>query len=499
MNLKNGLPPITYPIIKGVTAVALFICIYLALTTIQEHVIFYQEQHSLFLWSRAYVADTMHSHGLMGLIAAFMVQFYHIPWLGAGIVALMMTGVYLMVEAIIRRLTGLRDFLQLGVVAAVGLYYTLDGIDESPAWVAVVFVGCLFFWLMSLLQSHFHRKCGLTEDTTRPETKCLPKMRVWEAIVMVVMPVVYIYGGLMLEMKGYDRPERSMILAEKAIKEHDWDGARDITERYLDTGRSNRLMLYFRNIALAEKGMLVDSIFNYPQKYGMQALAFPWRSDSRESEYGHLAHEVTGDINAAHHWAFEAMTVWGETAPHLLDLARYNVALGRPKVAEKFASKLDQSLFYRDEAAKIRRQIRGEEKSDLRYAVPDSLKVKWVNVLDFRPNVIQNHNADPADNVTRQYMIASLLLTGNLNALIPMLKPEDLKSRNIQEAILIYSLDPQSTPLSEFDLEIDPKVGDSFSHFYHRLKRDVGPAMEEDWGKSFWYYLHVIKPQVNEK
>lgn len=475
-----------YSIIKIITAIALFVCLMLSLLTIQSHVLFYQEQHSLFLYSGNYISHTLHTEGIMGLIGAFMVQFYHIPWLGAAIVSLLLVGIYLLTEAIIMRLTGLRDLLQLGVAAAAGLYFTLDNIEESPAWVVVAFLGLLIVWLLTL----FIRRKKKT-DTPLP---------LWKTIIAIALPAAYLYGGLLLEMHGYNRPERAMIRAERAVKQHNWDEAIDITGRYLSTGRTNKLMLYLRNIALAEKGVLLDSLFTYPQKVGMQSLAFPWHSDSRESEYGHLVHEVTGDINAAHHWAFEAMTVWGETAPHLLDLARYNVALGRPKVALKFADKLGQSLFYRDDAARIRRQVSGEEKTDLRYAVPDTATVKWVNVLDFRPNLMQNYLADTTNSITRQYLLASMLLSGDMRTLIPMVRKADLKVRNIREAILIYSLDPLATPLQEYGLAVDDATGNDFAPFYRMLRRcapDDGNFLQA-YGKSFWYYLHVIKPSVKE-
>lgn len=472
-----------YVYVKALTSVLLFGCVMAALLTLQDHVIYYQEQHSLFLYTRAYMEHTLHMDGLMGYLGAFMVQFYHVPWLGAGMVALLLTGVYLLTEGIILRVTGRRDLLQLGVAGAVGLYFTLDGIEESPAWALVAFCGLGVIRLLSLLL----RKRDMVR---KPLTKT-------QLMVALVLPVVYIYGGYWIEMSGYNRSERSMIRAERAIKQKDWDAAIEITEQYLLTGRNNKLMLYLRSIALAEKGELVKRLFDVPQKAGMQALAFPWNRDSREAEYGHLVHEVTGDINAAHHWAFEAMTCWGETAPHLYDLARYNVALGRPKVAMKFADKLGQSLFYSEEAESIRRQVRGEEPCELRSLRPDSIIIPWVNVVDFRPNLMQNYNADTTNVITRQYLMASMLLGNTLRDLIPMLRPEDLEIRNIKEAVLIYSLDPQATPLGTYGLAVDEATGQDFAPFYNLLMRHDGSQLEARYGKGFWFYVHVLKQ--NEK
>lgn len=470
---------IKYGHFLAVVAVALFVCVVTSLLTLHSHIIFYQEQHSLFLYSADYMEQTVHWKGLPAYIGAFMVQFYHIPALGAAITAAVLTGVYVLTELTILNITGRRDMLQIGVAAAVALYFTLDGIDETPTWAAIALVAMLALWLLSRpIRRHRYSIKPLTLKT---------------CIIPLALATAYIMTGFYIQAKNYDRPTRAMLRAEKAIKEKKWDEALAITDRYLGTGRVNKLMFYFRNIALAEKGELIDRLFDFPLKPGQQALAFPWHGEGREAEYGHLVHEITGDINAAHHWAFEAMTTWGETAPHLTDLARYNVALGRPKVARKFADKLAQSLFYRDEADKIMRQIEGTMPPELHVAQPDSTTIKWVNVHDFRPNLMQNYLADPDNGITRQYLIAAMLVNNDLPDLMTILRPEDQKHRNLREAILIYSLDPHSTPLDTLGLEVKEETGRDFSKFLEMYKsRSI--YLEEKFGKTFLYYTHIINP-----
>lgn len=470
---------IKYGHFLAVVAVALFVCVVTSLLTLHSHIIFYQEQHSLFLYSADYMEQTVHWKGLPAYIGAFMVQFYHIPALGAAITAAVLTGVYVLTELTILNITGRRDMLQIGVAAAVALYFTLDGIDETPAWAAIALVAMLALWLLSKpIRRHRYSIKPLTLKT---------------CIIPLALAAAYIIAGFYIQAKNYDRPTRAMLRAEKAIKEKKWDEVLAITDRYLGTGRVNKLMFYFRNIALAEKGELIDRLFDFPLKPGQQALAFPWHGEGREAEYGHLVHEITGDINAAHHWAFEAMTTWGETAPHLTDLARYNVALGRPKVARKFADKLAQSLFYRDEADKIMRQIEGTMPPEVHVAQPDSTTVKWVNIHDFRPNLMQNYLADPDNGITRQYLIAAMLVNNDLPDLMNIIRPEDQKHRNLREAILIYSLDPHSTPLDTLGLEVKEETGRDFSKFLEMYKsRSI--YLEEKFGKTFLYYTHIINP-----
>ncbi|MCH5232925.1 MAG: hypothetical protein J1E78_04730 [Muribaculaceae bacterium] len=476
-----------YSYIKIATAVAVFVCYMIALLTLQDHVIYYQEQHSLFLYTAAYFHDTVHSQGPLGYLGAFMTQFYYYPWLGAFIVSLLACAIYWLTETIIFRITGCRDFLQLGVAAATALYFTLDDIDESPVWILLAAFSLWFIWMLLLICLKPRKNTKYNNLLTLPQF-----------IISVVLAAGYLTGGYFIEAIHINKAERYMIRAERAIKQKNWDEAIDITSRYLATGRTNKLMLYLRSYALAQKGELIDHLFDYPQKAGQQALAFPWTSNSREAEYGHLVHQATGDINAAHEWAFEAMTVWGETAPHLTNLALYNVALGRPKVAEKFARKLDKSLFYKGEAKKIRRMIAGEEPVEIYYAQPDSISTKWINVQDFRPNLMQNYLANPDNEITRQYLIASMLLGNNLKTLIPILKTEDLKHDIIKEAVLIYSLYPTYEPLSDFGLTVDDFTGVKFTDFYKMLKRSPPEIFADKYGKSYWYYKHVINPHDNQ-
>lgn len=470
-----------YPFVLILTSIAVFTCYLIMLLTLQDHVIFYQEQHHLFLYTQAYYEHTLQSQGPLGYVGNFMTQFYYYPWLGAIIVSLLATCVYYFIESIIYKITGFRDFLQLGVIAAVALYFTLDGLEESPVWILLAAIALFIIWI----PCYFFIK-------PRNINRYNSKLSWAQLIIVIVLTAGYFIGGFYIEIGQYNKLERYMIKAEKAVKTKNWDEAIDITSKYLASGRQNKLMFYLRSYALAHKGELIDHLFDYPQTVGQESLAFPWSSNSRETEYGHLVHEATGDINAAHEWAFEAMTVWGETGPHLVDLARYNVALGRPEVAEKFARKLDKTLFYRKDAKKIRKALNGEEPLDIYYAQPDSLSVKWINILDFRPNLMQNFKADPNNKITRQYLIASMLLSNSLKNLIPLLNEEDLKHENIKEAVLIYSLYPNFEPLRNFGFKVNEKTGEQFADFYRLLRRGSPKELEKKYGKTYWYYKHKI-------
>lgn len=481
---------IKYGCILALTAAAIFACTLAAMLTFQNHVMFYQEQHHLFLFTSDYFASALHSGGWPGYLGAFIVQFYHIPWLGASIVALLTACAYLLTEDLIRRLTGLRDRLQLGAAAAVGLYSTLDQLAETPGWLVIAVGALAIAWLAALALRRW-----LPVASRKPLTAA-------QAAVPVILAAAYIGAGFYLQVRQFNFKERAMIRAERAVKQQRWDEALEITDRYLAYGFRNRLMLYLRNIALANKGELVERMFEQPMCFGAEGLFFPWNSNSHDTEYGHMAHELTGNLNAAHRWAFEAMSVWGETAPNLINLARYNVAMGRPKVAQRFINRLRHSLFYRDEAARLQRQALGETPPAAHYAYagcPDASSRKYINNAYPANELIYILKADSANAMARQYLTALLLSTNDLDALAANLPAGQPLQQNAEEAMLLYSLEQQSTPLSELGLAVSDATRQRYKRLNDLRTKGDTRTLDAEFGASFWGYLINHSPYGTQK
>lgn len=472
-----------YSIIKAVTSAALFTACLTALLTLQDHVLFYLEQHYLFLYSAEYICDTLRSEGIIRLLGAFVIQFFHIPWLGASIVAALLTGIYLLLESILTRVTGQRDMLQIGVAGAVAMYFTLDSIDSTPGWLVAAVIG------LSCLRI-------LTGFLPLRRVRQLKPLTATQCVIALIMAGIYIGAGYWLQIRDYDRAERAMVRAHRAAVSEDWDQVIAMTDNYLSSGRNNRLMLYLRFLAYAQKGELVEHLFDFPLRSGIDALVFPWKGDSRESEYGHLVHEATGNLNAAHHWAFEAMTVWGETAPHLLDLARYNIAMGRPKVAQRFVNKLSESLFYRNEAKKLQRQIDGIDSPDLHYAWAGVTEptTRFINVRNPVRDLMEIVRADSANSIAKQYLTAVLLAANDQDALMTVIRKGVTDAPAVEEAKLIYSLYPNSIPLDSLGLTLSQNTKDRFGRMKQFMSQHRLGQIEQEFGNSFWYYIYNYCP-----
>ncbi|MCY6346513.1 DUF6057 family protein [Bacteroides fragilis] len=74
----------------------LFITYFLCYQGVLSHVIYYHEQHHLFLFSKEYFSKQIHTEGLIAYLNDFIVQFFYIPILGSAILSGILAGIYLL-------------------------------------------------------------------------------------------------------------------------------------------------------------------------------------------------------------------------------------------------------------------------------------------------------------------------------------------------------------------------------------------------------------------
>jgi hypothetical protein len=306
-------------------------------------------------------------------------------------------------------------------------------------------------------------------------------------------------------MKSYNVSEHIMVKAEQHARSGNWEKVLEYTGNYLGRGRSNQLISYFHNLALYHKGELPYRLFDHPQALGVESLYFPWNSDSRESEYGYMLYEKLGYINEAHRWEFEAMVVWGETAPHLMNLARYNLVNGRPLVAQRFINILKQSLFYRDEATKM------EEGSDeIMPSLPhNSLKnvvdspARFANVLNIGPELQHLLEKDPTNQMAFEYLMSQLLLSNHVERFAKSLRyirnfSYTALPATYEEALYIYQLGVSSEEFAEIGFTVSDETKRRFARYYELVQANETDKLNSEFGSSYWYYLNYISPYGNK-
>ena len=478
--------------------IVLFIIYAACYQDVLSHIIFYQEQHHLFLFSTAYFTHSLHTEGWMSWLTDFLIQFFHLPLLGSCLMAGILSSVYLLVRFIIYRITGKRDLLQLALLPSLYLFLQTVSADASlvpvvSVWVSLLVVA-VFCWLLSPWLRKLHR---LIPDISL-------KPAVYWAVTVIVL-LVYGGGTFYKFLQKYDIREYRMLKAEQAVKERNWDDVLMQTEKYLKRQANNQLIFYFRNMALYHTGQLLDHLLDYPLNMGVKALYFPWNSDSRESEYGHLLYEDLGYINEAQRWEFEAMVVWGETAPHLLNLARYNVVNKRPEVARRFINLLKQSLFYRKEAEQLEAALHTGKVPGLRAPLADVKEspARFANVLNIGPELQYLCEKDSTNRMAFEYLMCDLLLSNQVVRFVDNLKymrhfDYPRMPRLFEEALFMYRSGVGEEEFSKTGYSVSPETEEHFKHYYQLYQQKDMRKLRLEFGNSYWYYLNFVSPYGNK-
>ena len=472
----------------------LFITYFLCYQGVLSHVIYYHEQHHLFLFSKEYFFKQIHTEGLIAYLNDFVVQFFYIPIYGFSILSWILAGIYLLTHFSFKKITGQTDLLQLSLFPSICLFIYTMPVDHSLTPVVGVFLGLLLL-------------AGINIFITK-QWKCfirIPWINVHgnkkNMAISTISTIIYAIAACYIFVQSYNMPERIMLMAEKSVKERNWENTLTQTEKYINSGRTNQLISYFHNLALYHTGKLPYHLFDYPQKLGVKSLYFPWNSDSRESEYGHFIYEDLGYINEAQRWEFESMVVWGETAPHLINLARYNIANKRPKVAQRFINLLKQSLFYKKEAEALEKWLPTGNVPGLKVSPgkTSNTPVRFANVINIGPELQYLCEQDSTNRMAFEYLMGNLLLSNNVIRFVNNLKfihnfdyPQMPPA--YEEALYIYKLGVGEETFSKSGFTVSEQTEKRFQQYYGLYKNREMQRLKSEFGNTYWYYLNFISP-----
>ena len=486
-------------LISYIIGTLLAVSYFLSYQGILSHVIAYHEQHHLFLYSEAYLTHQLETEGLLRYLTDFLIQFFYYPTAGSALLALLLTASYFLTRRLVFLFTGLTDALHLSVLPSFALFFYTLSAEHELTWVTG--------WTLALcglcLIGHLLRPYPLLQPVFR--RLHLPRRTGWRITCLLTVLTAYTTGGYLYFIHHYNRKEGIMLKTEQFVRHKDWPAVLDYTERYLNSGKTNPLMAYFHSLALYHTGQLPYRLFDYPATLGVKTLYLPWNSNSRESEYGHFVYEDLGYLNEAHRWEFEAMVVWGETAPHLLNLARYNIANHRPRVAQRFLNKLKQSLFYRSEALQLEKQLTSGNVEGLHNALsaaPDR-PARFSNVLNLGPELEYLCDQDPENRMAFEYLMSYLLLSNNIQRFadnLPRIRRFHYPSLPpaYEEALYVYRLKVGEEAFRDRGFRLSDTTEARFRRYYQLLQAGQTAALRSEFGNTYWYYLHHLSPYGNK-
>lgn len=501
---------------------SLFVIFFITYQSVLSHIPYYHEQHHLFLYSKAYFLETFHTFGFLEYITTFVIQFFYYPLLGSLILSSLLVSLYAMLSYSSRCISKNTDYIHIGMLVSIYLFLKTMSVDISVSLLISWFIVLLAVSLaLSLPQKKWRYPVCLSAllsllflvswkiillsilviTLSTSSGYMMRKMKnKYLTMITFAVTVIYALTGFYYFYYSYNISERRMIQAYKNMQNRNWEEVLKITENHLKPGRNNQLMSYYRNIALYHTGELNQRLFDIPQVYGMKTLYLPWQSDSRETEYGRTVYMELGHWNEAHRWAFEAMTVWGETAPILTDLAELNIKTGRYIVAQRFINILKQSLFYRKEAKNLEKGILEIQNEPL---FPHMEKpIRFSNIFNIEPELEYLCNQNPNNKMAVEYYMNILLLSNQVVRFAQNLYRMDIFENkhypdSFEEALFLYKIGDEKG-FKTLDINIDKQTEKRFKQYYTLYKQMNMERLKRQYGNTYWYYIHFISPYGNK-
>ena len=406
-----------------------------------------REQLNLFLFDGDYIRQTYRGAAWLARFAGdFLEQFFLFPVLGALIVALLLTGIGVVVYRIARKFLG--KWPSLAIAAAFFAWSLLR--ETGNLYITRYSVATLGYLSLLLLALQF-RKVWL-----RPVAGALLlAFGAWA----LGSPYHKDYGKLW----GVPRIEYDRVIAlDIEISREHWDKVALLSRKDLHMVESS----YCYNLAHAMKGNLGQALFNYVQS---PIVTLFMRVDIGNSMFTNtLAGEAwfqLGDMTVAEQSAITAL----QASPKhtgtrfLVRLAQVNLITGELASAQKYLNLLSRTLFY-GKWAKSRMPGMQDEavRAELAQAHAHLAQKDFVHQSDRPRDALLGLLAvDPANRIARQYLLCYDLMMYDLDAFMEDYEADRIPGHIYQEAILIWlsqngRLTPDQVtalgvPLSEVD------------------------------------------------
>ena len=423
-----------------------------------QHHLHYQEQYQLFLFDSTYVWEIVKQPGgVADLLGRFSTQFFLYAWVGALIIAVLLSLVQLLMLWLTNSLSNL----------ATGWLYGLSFVPSFLLWLFLLDEHALMggLWAVLLTQLAFWGYTLLPGGWTR------------RIVVLVTIPILYYMVGPAWNGSHYyryptvtpyllyaawlsaialpflvrvfrkwitasDRPimtlcsfalvaavmgsvvwKNANFKAEK-VMQYDFMASHQQWNRILQAVSAekpnNQIGVTVQNLALGMHGMLADHLFDYNQN-GLAGLLPDVKEDATSPMPTAEAFYQLGMIYVAQRTVFEAQEAildFQKSGRCYKRLAQTNLINGSYEVARKYLTALQKTLFYRDWADETM-QLLGDEEAIARHPEYGRLR-RFAYDGDYyfsdhvTPEMLETlffHNTD--NRLAFEYLKAYYMLTGD--------------------------------------------------------------------------------------
>lgn len=326
----------------------------------------------------------------------------------------------------------------------------------------------------------------------------------WFEIALACVAMIISLFVLFRIPKHIDKKYYDSLRLSHYINEEDWESI--LSDR--TTTHMNYILMNIRNLALSKKGLLLDRLFDYPQKGILSLLAENEQSNQNTDMtvlHSHI-HFAMGNTAPAQNKAFDSSVGIHYGNPYMImRLIKTNLVWGAWDVAEKYISMMEKTLFYKGQAQEFRRFLNNDEAvladpelGRLRRGLTNMDYFSGMNPLADLELILA---ADPSDKAARDYYVSFMLLAKDIEGLrhyienVPEAYDEhgDLHPR-LQEVVLIYAEGDKEYCKAHGVTDETLSRYEAFRKQYISLKTNGGnPAsVMKSFTGTFWYYYMFI-------
>lgn len=433
-----------------------------------------REQLNLFAFDWDYIRQTYRGSGFLAcFVSDFLEQFFLAAVPASLIIALLLTGIGVVVYRICRHFLG--KWPSLAVAAAFFIWSFLR--ETGNLYITRYTVVTLAYLSLILLALQFRKTWFKAAAAV-----LLLGFGAWA----LASPYHKHYGKLFNTPKfNY---ERVIALDIETSREH-WDKVLELSKVDLYMEEAS----YCYNLAHAMKGDLGSTLFNHSQNHHY-TLLFPVTSE-RTIFTNSLAGEAwfqLGDMTVAEQSAITSL----QASPQhtgtrfLVRLARVNLITGEDGAAMKYLNLLSKTLFYGKWARSMMPGRQDEAtRAELAAARARLIRRDFVHNSDTPREVLLDLlESDPTNSAARNYLLCLDLTCYDLDHFMEDYEQERINARLYHEAILIWlSLHNLMTPSQVTGYGIDLSEVDRMNRF----GRNPGGQKNTYW----YYYMKAMYEQ----
>lgn len=295
----------------------------------------------------------------------------------------------------------------------------------------------------------------------------------------------------------YDQKQEYFFRMDQAVVKGHWD---EVIAMAGDKETFSREESYLLNLALVNKGILGECLFDYPVS-GIGCLYLPREIDYRNSVLGGEMYYRLKIPNEAIHWIFQASVAspQGMNFRTLRRLIELNIMKGDSAIADKYLTVLEEAGTYGTWCREKRKELNSPDRE---IVLPADEHDFFIGGRPFLSDMARVMDAGRSKDMVLDYLLSGLLLSKDLNKfcrLFNMLFPQEGKRipRAYQEALWL-AVSTGNKAVAGKKYRIDPEVKKRHQHFMALLgtcgkdRKQAGEILKE-FRNTCWYYFYIIE------